>query len=86
MKAKLLGDQCHIVVRDWLEDCLIGDFKKKRFKPEKEYTLNHVLKRINDGLKKKADCRLKFEEGVQASYELVDNRTYHGLQFIAMIN
>ena len=76
-KAWALGGQCHIVVKDWLEDCLIGHATQKRCRVEKGYALSRVLKRVKDGRDKQKEYRLKFEDGVRASYELVDNRKWH---------
>lgn len=73
-KAVALGKKCHIVVRDWLEDCLIGHAKHKRCRVEKPYTLGRVLKRVKNGLEKQKEYRLKFAlESVLASEELVNN-------------
>jgi hypothetical protein len=76
-KALALKTQCHIVARDWLEDCLIGHATRKRCRAEKPYTIGRVLKRIRNGLDKQKEYRVKFEDGVRASYELVDNRKGH---------
>jgi len=74
-KAWALGRKCFIVVRDWLEDSLIGNSKKKTKRAEKPYTLNRVLKRVHRGLEDKKRYQESFEEGVRAGKELVDNRT-----------
>jgi hypothetical protein len=65
------------VVKDWLEDCLIGHVSQKRCRAEKWYTLGRVLKRVDDGLKKQKEYRLRFENGVRAGFELVDNSKPH---------
>lgn len=73
-KAWALGPKCHIVVKDWLEDCLPPENAKKRCRAEKGYTLNRVLKRLNRTHKAQIRYRQSFEEGVRAAKELVDNR------------
>jgi hypothetical protein len=73
-KAKALGNQCHILTKDWLEDCLIGHPTKKRCRAEGPYTLKRVFKRVGAAKDKQHEYRQKFEDGVNASYELVDNR------------
>ena len=70
-----LGGQCKIVVQDWIVDCLPStQNSKKRKRPERGYTLDHTLKRIAKGKKDHAEYRKRFEEGVRASKEIVDNR------------
>lgn len=72
-KAWALGRQCNIVVRDWLEDCLSHDEKKKRARAEKGYTLDQVLKRVNQSHKARQRYRESFEDGVRACNELADH-------------
>lgn len=72
--AQDLGTQCHIVVKDWLEDCLIGHAMQKRCRAETPYTLTQVLKRVGSTRDRQYEYRQKFEQGVHASNELVDNR------------
>ena len=72
-KAWALGRRCNIVVRDWLEDCLPYVEKKKRVRPEKGYTLDRVLKRVNQSRKAQQRYRESFEDNIRASHELVDN-------------
>jgi hypothetical protein len=67
-KAINLGSQnCHIVVFDWLEECLIR--KNKLCRSERYWTLSATLKRLKkkgteiDGHKK------RFQNGVEASEE-----------------
>jgi hypothetical protein len=76
-KAWALGKQCHIVIRDWLEDCLIRHASQKRCRPETGYTLGRILKRVNDSLTKQKEYRLSFEAGIRASHDLVDNSKPH---------
>ena len=76
-KAWALGKQCHIVIKDWLEDCLIGHASQKRCRPETGYTLGRILKRVNDSLTRQKEYRLSFEAGIRASHDLVDNSKPH---------
>ncbi|KIN03698.1 hypothetical protein OIDMADRAFT_116894 [Oidiodendron maius Zn] len=72
--AQDLGTQCRIVVKDWLEDCLVGHAMQKRCRVETPYTLTQVLKRVGSTRDRQYEYRQKFEQGVHASNELVDNR------------
>lgn len=56
--------QCHIVVFDWLEDCLLGPKGQKRRRVEKGYTLDRTIKRLEKGKTDHADFRNKFEDGL----------------------
>lgn len=72
--ALALGGKCYIIIKDWLEDCLAVDPSKKRCLAEKDYTLKQILRRAKETIKAKDRHRKSFDEGVQASHELVDNR------------
>lgn len=75
-KAWRLGRRCNIVVRDWLEDCLPCEEKKKRARPEKGYMLDRVLKRVNQSYNAQQRYRKSFEDGVQAGRDMVENCTF----------
>jgi hypothetical protein len=47
--------------------------KKRGARPEKGYTLDRVLKRVNISLNAQHRYRENFEQGVRAGHELVDN-------------
>ena len=72
-KALAKGKKCHIVSKDWLEDCLVPSNEKKRCLREKGYTLNTIMKRVRDGLKKNEEYRQTFEDGVNLSREMMGN-------------
>lgn len=65
--------RCHVVVFDWLEDCLLGPKGQKKKKAEKAYTLDRTIARLKKGKNDLAEFRKKFEEGVRAGKELCDN-------------
>jgi hypothetical protein len=66
-----LGRHCNIVVKDWLEDCLTE--KTQRLRAEKGYSLNRVLKRGVQTIRRQENYRNSFEAGVRAGHELIDN-------------
>lgn len=74
-KATELGSRCWIVTRDWLEDSLILNMKRKSRRAEKGYTLNRVLQRVKRGLDTKKKYAASFENGIKAAKELCDNST-----------
>lgn len=74
-KAMAMGKRCHIVVIDWLVDCLTLKTNKKKKLVVTGYTLGRVVRRLNYTEHQKIEYRRRFEEGVQAGKELCDNRT-----------
>ncbi|KAG0645267.1 hypothetical protein D0Z07_8866 [Hyphodiscus hymeniophilus] len=77
-KARALGRSCYIVTKDWLDDCLIRTKKKpKRREVETPYTLDSILKRLHQSPAKQQEYRDRFEKGVKAGNEFVDNDLWH---------
>jgi hypothetical protein len=77
-RALALGRRCNIVVKDWLEDCLITcEPSKKRCRAEKGYTINRILQRVNKSHEATQNYRESFEKGVRAGHEMVDNSESH---------
>ena len=73
-KAHKLGkNKCHIVVDDWLVDCLPRESSKKRCRNERLYTVNHVLKRLRGAERKQEDYKADFDNGVKLGKELMDS-------------
>jgi hypothetical protein len=83
-KAWALGSKCNIVVKDWLEDCLIA--KPKRVRAVKGYSLPRVIKRGKQAIKNQIKYRQSFEDGVRTSYEFVDNRIFPSYLFFSPPN
>ncbi|TVY82888.1 hypothetical protein LSUE1_G006211, partial [Lachnellula suecica] len=76
-KAWDLGPKCHIVVFDWLVDCLIGPKLTKRLRNERGYTLDRTIRKAKKGKNALAAYREKFEQGVRISKELCNSRLNH---------
>ncbi|KAF7864043.1 hypothetical protein EAF04_007008 [Stromatinia cepivora] len=76
-KAMAMGKRCHIVVIDWLVDCLTSKLNKKRKLVVTGYTLGRVIRRLHHTEDQKIKYRQRFEEGVKAGKELCDNRLHH---------
>jgi hypothetical protein len=69
-KAWKLGrEKCHIVIFDWLEECLIR--KNKRYRSERYWTLENTLNRVEQKKKDVVKYERKFIDGVNASEEFV---------------
>ncbi|KAF7888068.1 uncharacterized protein EAF02_002609 [Botrytis sinoallii] len=76
-KAMAMGKRCHIVVIDWLVDCLTLKTNKKRKLVVTGYTLGRVIRRLHHTEDQKTKYRQRFEENVKASKELCDDRLNH---------
>ncbi|KUJ15392.1 uncharacterized protein LY89DRAFT_111738 [Mollisia scopiformis] len=75
-RAWALGKgRCSIVVFDWIVDCTTR--KSKSCRAATGYTLDRTIKRMQNGKTNDISFREKFEDGVRASKELVDNRLWH---------
>lgn len=71
-----MGKRCHIVVIDWLVDCLTSRLNKKKKLVVTGYSLGRVIRRLHHTEDQKIKYRQRFEEGVKAGKELCDNRTF----------
>ena len=78
-KAMAMGKRCHIVVIDWLVDCLTLKTNKKKKLVVTGYTLGRVIRRLHHTEDQKIKYRQRFEENVKASKELCDDRMYFPL-------
>ncbi|APA09529.1 predicted protein [Sclerotinia sclerotiorum 1980 UF-70] len=76
-KAMAMGKRCHIVVIDWLVDCLTSKLNKKKKLVATGYTLGRIIRRLHHTEDQKIKYRQRFEEGVKAAEELCDNRLHH---------
>ncbi|TGO84184.1 hypothetical protein BPOR_0538g00050 [Botrytis porri] len=76
-KAMAMGKRCHIVVIDWLVDCLTLETNKKKKLVVTGYTLGRVIRRLHHTEDQKIKYRQRFEENVKASKELCDDRLNH---------
>ncbi|KAG4035166.1 hypothetical protein MFRU_002g05100 [Monilinia fructicola] len=76
-KAMAMGKRCHIVVIDWLVDCLTSRLNKKKKLVVTGYSLGRVIRRLHHTEDQKIKYRQRFEEGVKAGKELCDNRLHH---------
>ncbi|CAD6442125.1 a641e0ef-6667-49e0-85f3-6d6de953918b [Sclerotinia trifoliorum] len=76
-KAMSMGKRCHIIVIDWLVDCLTSKLNKKKKLAVTGYTLGRVIRRLHHTEDQKIKYRQRFEEGVKACEELCDNRLHH---------
>ncbi|TEY39999.1 hypothetical protein BOTCAL_0443g00060 [Botryotinia calthae] len=76
-KAMAMGKRCHIVVIDWLVDCLTLKTNKKKKLVVTGYTLGRVIRRLHHTEDQKIKYRQRFEENVKASKELCDDRLNH---------
>ncbi|ESZ91905.1 hypothetical protein SBOR_7699 [Sclerotinia borealis F-4128] len=65
-KAMAMGKRCHIVVIDWLVDCLTSKLNKKKKLVVTGYTLGRVIRRLHHTEDQKINYRQRFEEGVKA--------------------
>jgi hypothetical protein len=72
----------HIVVLDWIEDCLLGKGLKKRLLAEIGYSLDRTIQRLKKGKTDHAQFRAKFEEGIRISKELCDNSKASALVYV----
>ncbi|QSZ37615.1 hypothetical protein DSL72_008714 [Monilinia vaccinii-corymbosi] len=77
LKAMAMGKRCHIVVIDWLVDCLTLKLNKKKKLVATGYSLGRVIRRLHHTEDQKIKYRQRFEEGVKAGKELCDNRLHH---------
>ncbi|EHK98647.1 putative RNA polymerase II subunit A C-terminal domain phosphatase [Glarea lozoyensis 74030] len=73
-KALALGkENCHIVVFDWLEECLVR--KNKLCRSERYWTLESTLKRLSKKGAEIDTLKKRFQNGVQACEEFTGQST-----------